>query len=89
MSKNETECSPATDCSAVVVVAKVGTMSIVAGRVYEWHPYEDAFYARYEERPPRIREGTLTGLNGAPPTCVGYPETAIERINFDEYLDFL
>lgn len=75
--------------STVIVVAKVDTLSIVAGRVYEWTPYDDGFYARYGERPPRIREGTLTGLNGSSPTCVGYPETAIKRIEFDEYLDFL
>lgn len=33
----------------IIVVAKVSTISILAGNVYEWHPYHDEMY---EQRLP-------------------------------------
>jgi len=75
--------------SPVLCVAKVDTMSIRAGNVYEWHPYKVVSKYTVGERPTGRREGTLTGLDGEQPTCVCYPESAIEVICSPDYLDWI
>jgi hypothetical protein len=74
---------------AVLVTAKVSTVSIVAGNIYEWHAYIREDYEKYNESPPLDPKGTLTGLNGLPPTCVYYPRSAVTPIDFDGYLDWI
>lgn len=72
-------------------VALFDSLSIRQGRLYEWSEYEPDYYARYNENPPRIPEGTLTGIGGAPPTCICVPVSAVRFVDLEPpgYFDWL
>jgi len=65
------------------VRAKTDTISIVAGHEYEWTPHELETYQRYNEQPPRVREGKLTGIGGVAPTCIAYPASHLVFLDDD------
>lgn len=77
------------DTKPILVIALHDSLSIARGKVYEWHEYPPEDYERYGEKPPFIPVGTLRGVGGVQPTCVGWPKNLTEPIAPPQYLDWL